>query len=170
MNSVLIQLQIGADVHKRQLARKNEFLKRQVGIMRKPKVLRDVYKRVGLYNIDDPEFYGDSYILEKTLQIENMCLAYALFHTKYYKPLDHSADIYSTVTEIPVVVFGLDVFLFELKKPFDKPFFEKLINHQCDLMSFGDEYIKFINGKYYATVELFTLFVFQKNRLWKKST
>lgn len=170
MNSVLLQLEMQAEVYKRALPRKNELLKRQLDLLAKPKVVQNVYKSVGLWCMEDYEFYGDPYVFYKTLQIENMCMIYSILHKKHIAPLDHrSLNFYSSISEIPVVVFGLDYFLFELKKPFDRLFFEKLLNHQCDIRSFGNDYVRCIGGNLYATYKFFELFIhFKKKQPCKK--
>lgn len=161
MHSVLFKLQRQAENDKANVKRRIELLERQNKILQAPKIEREVYKRVGLWNMDDLEFYGNQKVFERLLKVEYMLLTYKLFNIKYLHPFNEEWNEYRGLTEVPIIALKEDLLVYEFKPPFTKAFFENLINNECDLLEFGNDYVVLFGGKCFATIKLFSLFVHQ---------
>ena len=167
MHSVLFRLQRQAESDKMSIAdidRRIRLMKEQDRIRRRPAIEREVYKRLGLWNMDDFEYYGNQKVFERLLQVENMLLTYKLFNLKYLHPFNEEWNEYRGLTEVPIIALKEDLLVYEFKPPFTKAFFERLINNECDLLEFGNDYVVLFGGKCFATIELFSLFVKQSTK------
>lgn len=161
MNSVFLKIYRQAELSKRNVKKHLELLKRQNSILSAPVIEQNVYKKVGLWNMDDLNFYDDSNVYEKLLCLERMFLSFQLLNIQYVNLLDATCDYYRGITEIPIVAITPDEFVFEFKAPFDKNLFQKLIDDECDILEFGNDYVKIHNNRCYATARLYDLFVHQ---------
>lgn len=161
MNRVLLKYYRQAEQQKKGSEERYRLQKIQDGVIHSPKIERDVYKRVGLYNADDYTFYADENVAFYVLKIQSMLLSYQLMNIQYANLLDETLNYYKGISAVPIVAIAPDVFVYEFKAPFDKKFFQTLIDDQCDILEFGDEYVKIHNNVCYATHELLLLFVHQ---------
>lgn len=162
MHSVLLRLQHQAEVYKEMQKMRSEWLHRKMEVYNNHEKITTVYKRVGLWNMLDEDFYGNDTILHHTVIVKNMCLLYALFGARYYRKLKwENPEIFDCVDEIPIVCINPGEYAYELKAPFTKEFFENLIKNECNILEFGSDYAFFMNGKLYGTTKLFDLFINQ---------
>lgn len=169
MNSVLLKLHRQAEINIKQTPRCIELMQRRFKILEAPKMEREVYKRVGLWNMDDLEFYGDEIVFLQLLKIENMILAHRLLLMQYINyPHPFRDNTYDGITEIPIIAITPNLFVYEFKPPFDKAFFQNLINNECDILEFGNDYVPMQHGRCYATVELYALFAHQPSENVKR--
>lgn len=159
MHSVLLRLQNQAEVYKEMQKMRLEWYWRRMEVYNNRPKICEVFKRLGLWNMQDEDFYANNKIFEQTLTITNMCLQYALFGAKYYKKLNpQDPEIFDCVDEIPIVCINPGEYAYELKEPFTKEYFEKLLNNECNILEFGADYAFVLNGKQYGTTKLFDLF------------
>lgn len=168
MNRVLINLYRQANIHKKGINEKVRLGMFQYKIMKSPKLEIDVYKRLGLYNSTDCDFYSDDNIYECVIKVQNMFLIFQLLNIQYVNLLDATCDNYRGITEIPIVAITPNEFVFEFKAPFDKNFFQKLIDDECDVLEFGDDFVKIHNNRCYATTSLYELFAHQPSKEVKR--
>lgn len=159
MHSVLYKLQQQAEVYKEMQKMRNEWLWRRSIVENNHLKVCETFKKLGLWNMKDEDFYASDEIFEQTLTITNMCLRYALFGAKYYRKLNQqNIEIFNCVDEIPIVCINTGEYAFELKAPFTQEFFEKLMNNECNILEFGSVYTFICNAKVYGTIKLFELF------------
>src|SRR5690606_39937285 len=169
MNSVLLELDRQAEINIKQTPERVRLMYRRYEIQKKPKMEQEVYKRVGLWNMDDLEFYADADIFLQLLTIENMILLHKLLLMQYINyPHPFRDNTYDGITEIPIIALTPDLFVYEFKPPFDKAFFQNLINNECDILEFGNDYVPMQHGRCYATTELYALFAHQPSENIKR--
>lgn len=162
MHSVLLRLQHQAEVFKEMEKMRREWYWRKMEVYNNRPKICEAFKKLGLWNMHDEDFYANNKIFEQTLTITNMCLLYALFGARYYRKMKwENPEIFDCVDEIPIVCLNPGEYVYELKAPFTKEFFENLIKNECNILEFGTDYAFFMNGKLYGTTKLFDLFINQ---------
>ena len=170
MHSVLLRLQNQAEVYKEMQKMRLEWLERQHQVLRYKPLERAVLKKVGLWNMKDEDFYANNNIYYNVNQIYIMCLVFGLFNVKYHKELDsETCSLYNGIDEIPIECINTGKFVYELKEPFTKAFFESLLDNECNILEFGPDYIFKQNEITYGTYKLFELFNNQNFTSYGKS-
>lgn len=167
MNQTLIKLQNQAELEVEIRKMQYEWWKRKEVVLKQDEMVQKVLKHLGLWNMEEEAFYASTKIHHQVLEVINYCLGFVNFHLRYGPKMKEMfvmidgkpyLDFYKGLDSIPVEYVGSGELAYELRAPYDKKFFEKLINNECDIMEFGSDYVFMLNGKYYCTTKMLRLF------------
>lgn len=165
MNQVLIRLQNQAELEIEIRKMLSEWRRTRSLLLNEHKMIQKALKHLGLWNMEEEAFYASVKVFTLAFQVVNLGIAYGNFNVRFKASLDirvnPELDLYHGLDSIPVEYVGSGELAYELRAPYDKKFFEKLINNECDIMEFGSDYVFMLNGKYYCTTKMLRLFMDQ---------
>lgn len=162
MNQTLIKLQNQAELEMEIRNMLSEWRHVRRLLLCEHKMIHKALKHLGLWNMEEEAFYASTKTFTLAFQVVALGIAYGNFNVRFNTSLDikenSELDFYHRLDSIPIEYVGAGELAYELRAPYDKKFFEKLINNECDIIEFGADYVFMLNGKYYCTPKLLSLF------------